>query len=69
MNIEQHAAMQPAIVEIQRMALLFSELGQSKVSFLLMQAGIAAARIKPTKSVEVAPVEAAPEAAKKGKGA
>lgn len=64
MNLEQHAALQPRIVEVQRLALVFAELGQSKVSYLLMQAGMTAARIKPTK-----PVEAPTEKPAKGKGA
>lgn len=60
-TLEQHAALQPRIVEVQRLALVFAELGESKVSYLLMQAGIRATRIKPT-------VEA-PKAEKKGEGA
>lgn len=62
LTLEQHASLQPRIVEVQRLALVFAELGESKVSYLLMQAGIRAARIKPTAT-------AAPEKAAKGKGA
>jgi hypothetical protein len=64
MNLEQHARLQPRIVEVQRLALEFVELGESKVSYLLMQAGIRASRIKPSKPA----AEATPET-KKGKGA
>jgi hypothetical protein len=48
-TLEQHTKLQPRIVEVQRLALEFAELGEMKVSRLLLQAGMTAARIKPTK--------------------
>lgn len=64
MNLDQHAALQPRIVETQRLALHLSELGESKASRLLVQATLMMQRIKPTK-----PAEQGTETAKKGKGA
>jgi len=49
MTLDQWNALQPRIVDVQRLALLFAELGESKVSYLLMQAATRAARIKPVK--------------------
>lgn len=63
-TIEQHTKLQPRIVEVQRLALEFAELGEMKVSRLLLQAGMTAARLKPTK-----PEATTPPKAEKGKGA
>ncbi len=54
MNLEQHVAIQSRILELQRAALQFAELGESKVSRLILAACFAAQKIKPAK---VAPVE------------
>jgi hypothetical protein len=63
MNLEQWNRLQPRVVEVQRLALEFAELGETKVSYLLLQAGMRAARIKPQ-------VEQGSEPPKgKGKGA
>lgn len=48
MDLEQWKALQPRVVEVQRLALVFFELGHSDVSRLLMAAGMKAAKIKPT---------------------
>ncbi|MEL1264414.1 hypothetical protein [Pseudoxanthomonas putridarboris] len=64
MNLQQWKELQPRIVDVQRLALVFAELGESKVSYLLMQAGIRASRIKP--AAEQGTEQPAP---KKGKGA
>lgn len=63
-SLEQHTKLQPRIVEVQRLALEFAELGESKVSQQLLQAAVRASRIKPTQ-----PVAAVPAKAEKGKGA
>lgn len=65
MNLEQHTALQPRIVEIQRLALHLAELGESKASRLLVQSTVVLQRIKPAKLVEQGSVEGP----KKGKGA
>lgn len=69
MNIDQHAAIQPRIVDLQRAALEFAELGESKVSRLILAACFAAQKIKPVKVVPVDPAADAAAASKKGKGA
>ncbi|KWV17081.1 hypothetical protein NYL07_12600 [Xanthomonas translucens pv. translucens] len=69
MNLDQYKAIQPRIAELQRTALEFAELGQAKVSRLLLTACLAAQRIKPTKLVTVDPATDAGTAPKKGKGA
>ena len=70
MNIEQHAAIQSRIVELQRAALQFAELGESKVSRLILAACFAAQKIKPAKVTPVEPAaDAGTAAPKKGKGA
>lgn len=63
-TIEQHAKLQPRIVEVQRLALEFAELGESKVSQQLLQAAVRASRIKPAQLASAAPAKA-----EKGKGA
>lgn len=50
MNLEQWNSLQPRIVDVQRLALVFAELGESKASRLLMQAGMTAMRIKLAKA-------------------
>lgn len=63
MNLEQWKRLQPRVVEVQRLALEFAELGESKVSQQLLQAAVRASRIKPQE-------EQGTEAPKtKGKGA
>lgn len=62
-TIEQHTKLQPRIVEVQRLALEFAELGESKVSQQLLQAAVRASRIKPTQP------PATPVKTEKGKGA
>ncbi|WP_295945276.1 hypothetical protein [uncultured Xanthomonas sp.] len=74
MDIKQHAAIQPLVMDLQRSALTFAELGESKVSRLILAAAFAAQKIKPTKPVQPAgdqPAGDAPVAkpATKGKGA
>ncbi|WP_411831956.1 hypothetical protein [Pseudoxanthomonas mexicana] len=74
MNLEQWNLLQPRIVDVQRLALVFAELDELKVSRLLMQAGMTAMRIKPAKAEskpEAKPeTPAATDTAKgKGKGA
>ncbi|QSQ54077.1 hypothetical protein ISN36_07810 [Xanthomonas translucens pv. undulosa] len=68
MNIEQHVAIQPRIVELQRAALEFAELGESKVSRLILAACFAAQKLKPVKVVAVDPAADASKPAK-GNGA
>lgn len=65
-TLEQHTKLQPRIIEVQRLALEFAELGEMKVSRLLLQAGMTAARLKPTKPEAV---QAEATKATKGKGA
>ena len=62
MNMEQWTALQPRILDAQRLALVFGELGEMKVARKLLEAATMASRLKPA-------VQPAPEAAKKGKGA
>ena len=62
MNLDQYNAVQPGIVEVQRLALLFAEFGEMRISRLLMEAGMRAAKLKPT-VVKEAP---AGEPAKRG---
>ncbi|MDR2872062.1 MAG: hypothetical protein LBV45_06000 [Xanthomonadaceae bacterium] len=69
MNLEQWKAMQPRIVSIQREALAMSEVGESKVSRLLMTAALAMQRIKPAKVDVVSSAEKPSEKPVKGKGA
>lgn len=63
MNLEQWNRLQPRVVEVQRLALEFAELGETKVSYLLLQAGMRAARIKPQVEQSAEPPKG------KGKGA
>lgn len=49
LTLQQHAELQPRILDMQRLALSFAEIGESKISSLLMQATVRAQRIKPTK--------------------
>lgn len=65
MNIDQHAALQPRIVETQRLALHLAELGESKASRLLVQATVVMQRLRPAKPAE----EQGTTAPKKGRGA
>ncbi|KAB7768907.1 hypothetical protein [Xanthomonas sp. LMG 12461] len=71
MDIKQHAAIQPLVMDLQRSALAFAELGESKVSRLILAAAFAAHKIKPTKPVPPSgqPVSEAPKPVAKGKGA
>ncbi|MCW0399821.1 hypothetical protein NB688_002840 [Xanthomonas sacchari] len=49
MNIDQYNRLQPRIVDLQRAALEFAELGLSKVSRHILAAVVTAQKIKPTK--------------------
>ena len=49
LTLQQHAELQPRILDMQRLTLSFAEIGESKISSLLMQATVRAQRIKPTK--------------------
>ena len=68
MNLEQYKALQPRILDAQRLALELVELGYSNVGVALGVAAMKALKIKPTKaaSVQESPKVAAPKA---GKGA
>ena len=69
MNLEQYKAMQPRILNAQRLALELVELGYSNVGVALGVAAMKALKIKPTKAAASAselPKAAAPKA---GKGA
>jgi hypothetical protein len=59
MNLNEWQAMQPRITAVLREALAMAEVGEGKVSRLLMTAGLAMQRIKPAKADEVpsGPVE------------
>lgn len=63
MNMEQWTALQPRILDAQRLALVFGELGEMKVARKLLEAATMASRLKST----VPAVESKPAA--KGKGA
>ncbi|WP_307753735.1 hypothetical protein [Xanthomonas albilineans] len=72
MNLDQHKAIQPRIVELQRAALEFAEIGESKVSRLILAACFAAQKLKPAKpaSGDQLPLEPNPVVKlAKGKGA
>lgn len=71
MNLEQWTALQPRILDAQRLALTFGELGQMKIARLLLQAATMASRIKPTKPADSqAPAsESSEKKPAKGKGA
>ena len=64
MNLEQYNAVQPRIVEVQRLALLLAELGEMRISRLLMEAGVRASKLKPTITKEVPAGEPAKRGAK-----
>lgn len=63
-TLEQYQHVQTGTREIQRLALAFADMGESKISNLLLQAAVRASRIKPTQ-----PAASAPAKAEKGKGA
>lgn len=63
-TIQQHKELQLQILELQKLALEFSQLGESKISSLLLQAIVRAHRIKVSKPEAVVPAKA-----EKGKGA
>ncbi|WP_394687118.1 hypothetical protein [uncultured Xanthomonas sp.] len=50
MNIDQYNRLQPRIVDLQRAALEFAELGLTKVSRHILAAVFTAQKIKPTKA-------------------
>lgn len=64
MTLEQWTALQPRILDAQRLALRFGELGEMKVARKLLEAATMASRIKPAKDAASEPPKAA-----KGKGA
>lgn len=68
MNLEQYKALQPRILDAQRLALELVELGFSGVGIPLGVVAMKALKIKPTKasSVEESPKAASPKA---GRGA
>lgn len=69
MNLEQYKALQPRILDVQRLALELVELGYSNVGVALGVAAMKALKIKPTKvaaSGSELPKAASPKA---GRGA
>lgn len=66
MNLEQYKALQPRILDAQRLALELVELGYSGVGVALGVAAMKALKIKPTKAVPASesPKAAAPKAGK-----
>lgn len=68
LTLDQYREVQVQVTAIQRMALKFSELGESKISGVLLQAAVRASRLKPTKDAAASTPEVPPKKSA-GKGA
>ena len=72
LTLEQYNALQPRVLEVQRLALYFAELGEQRVSRDLLAAATRASKIRPTKAAadQQADQQVTDAASKKGgKGA
>lgn len=61
LTLDQYREVQVQVTAIQRMALKFSELGESKISGVLLQAAVRASRLKPTKDAAASTPEVPPK--------
>lgn len=68
LTLDQYRDVQAQVTAIKRMALKFSELGESKISNVLLQAAVRASRLKPTKDAAASTSEVPPKKSA-GKGA
>ena len=66
LTLEQYTAIQPRILETQRLALFFAECGETKVARDLLAAATKASRLRPTKETP-AEVPAAPAKTEKAR--
>lgn len=69
LTLDQYNELQPHVLTVQRLALRFAELGETKVAKDLLAAATKASRLRPTKEAS-APAQPAPAAStSKGKAA